>query len=129
MAYITDPIYDNPIRIRCHGDDEAKVAAEGKKICQSNRLSCDLSAAVLRWGFKDIWLHTEVSNVAAVELYQSEGFKEFKRDPPFFGPFRRILFCKQLKSSAGIQQKVESTVSGSSRNSTYVWDVKSKKTQ
>lgn len=83
--------------------------------------------AVQRWGFKDVWLHTEVSNAAAIQLYRSMGYEEVKRDPPFFGPFQRILFRKGLKARAMSPARGEKLLASTTKERTYIWDVTSKK--
>ena len=79
------------------------------------------------WGHEDLWLHTEVSNGVAQQLYSSLGYREVKRDPRFFGPFRRILLRKTLPSrrSGGSQgaQPADLQAGGRTRNGVYVWDV------
>jgi hypothetical protein len=72
-----------------------------------------------------LWLHTDVSNVAATQLYRSLGFKEMKRDPVLFGPFQRILFRKEIQpwGTSGIHKPHEQLKASSVDTGTYRWDV------
>ena len=86
-----------------------------------------LPPAARRWGHEDLWLHTEVSNGVAQQLYSSLGYREVKRDPRFFGPFRRILLRKTLPSRRGGGSRgahlADLHSGGRTRNGVYVWDV------
>lgn len=81
--------------------------------------------AARRWGYKDVWLHTEVSNTAATGLYESLGYREMKRDPGLFGPFQRILFRKELQPCKvpGADGPQEKLLGSTTNAGTYLWDV------
>ena len=83
-------------------------------------------AAVQRWGFSNIWLHTEVSNTAAIQLYQTLGYERVKTDPSLFGPFQRILFRKNLQPLRSNQVGQDEVLPGGTGSGTYSWNISGK---
>ena len=85
------------------------------------------SCAARRWGYTDVWLQTDASNLSAQRLYKVCGYQEEKRDPSFYGPFRKVLLRKSLQPIQGhcfVDSEHEPEIGNSkSSRGTYKWNV------